>query len=100
MMQSASAGQPVMLQGQPGASVSVPQYYYPAGSAGSVDVPIYMQQVSAQRVYQQQATHTPVAYTGATLTQDQLKMIFPMGAPTNFAPAAPAPPVVVSSPDM
>jgi len=78
----------------PGASVSVPQYSYPGGS---VEVPVYSQQVSVQRLYHKintgvatVTTPQPITFSGGNLTPEQLKMIFPMGAPENFAPSAPA----------
>merc|ERR1712113_1283888 len=82
---------PQVIQGY---SVSVPQYQYPAGS---VEVPVYGTAVSVSKLFQQQTpvtTAVPVQATSSTtrvsgFTQDQLKTIFPMGAPADFEqPAA------------
>merc|ERR1719330_1190531 len=97
---SVAAGPPIVLQGAsavagPGASVSVPQYAYPAGS---VEVQVYGQNTNVQRVFQRQLVQgqvvttpipqQPMTYSsGPSLTPEQLKLIFPMGPPENFAPA-------------
>jgi len=96
---SVSSAQPVIVvqgTGTPGASISVPQFHYPAGS---VEVPVYRNQVNVQRVVQRQLVAGQVittvmpqqaTYAGA-FTQQQLKTIFPMGAPQAFTPAPSAP---------
>lgn len=103
VIQSGSVAAPI-FQSIPGGSVTAPQYVYPGGS---VEVPVFGQQVSVQRLYQRigegtapVTTPQPITYSGGGLTPEQLKLIFPMGAPENFTPSvavAPPAPVVVSS---
>jgi len=58
-----------------------PTYMYPAGSS---EVPVYGSAVTAPQIYQQPAAAVPtVSYQQAQpMTQEQLKTIFPMGAPS------------------
>eukprot|EP00428_Durinskia_dybowskii_P028179 CAMPEP_0170251288 /NCGR_PEP_ID=MMETSP0116_2-20130129/25473_1 /TAXON_ID=400756 /ORGANISM="Durinskia baltica, Strain CSIRO CS-38" /LENGTH=264 /DNA_ID=CAMNT_0010502249 /DNA_START=77 /DNA_END=868 /DNA_ORIENTATION=- len=82
VMSGGSAAAPIPA----GASACVPQYVYPGGS---VEVPVYGQTVSVQRLYQRAGeglvtTAQPIAYTSSGFTQEQLKMIFPLGAPESF----------------
>merc|ERR1712039_579953 len=63
----------------------IPRYHYPAGSA---EVPVYGSSVIVPALYQQPTLARPtVMYQDEhSLQQDQMKTIFPMGAPTTFAP--------------
>uniref|UniRef100_A0A7S4W3C9 Uncharacterized protein n=1 Tax=Alexandrium monilatum TaxID=311494 RepID=A0A7S4W3C9_9DINO len=58
-----------------------PTYMYPAGST---EVPVYSSAVTAPHLYQQPAAAMPtVTYQQAQpMTQEQLRTIFPMGAPS------------------
>lgn len=89
---------PVYVQPQPGMASTLPQYSY---TAGSVEVPIYSQNVNAYTLYPTntvplasvpaplQTTYTTTGSGGVGgLTAEQLKMIFPMGAPASFTDAA------------
>jgi len=63
---------------------AVPQYVYPAGSA---DVPVYGSSVSVPRVYQSSQSMPTITYSQqAPMSNDQMKTIFPMGAPSTFQP--------------
>jgi len=75
-----------VLMAAPITTQAVPQYHYPAGS---VDVPVYGSSVTVPRVYQQQpsAAMPTVAYQQAQpMSAEQLRAIFPMGAPATFEP--------------
>merc|ERR1719461_2335500 len=65
--------------------VAAPRYIYPAASA---EVPIYGSSVGVPQLYQQPGVSMPtVTYSQAQpMSSDQLKAIFPMGAPASFTP--------------
>merc|ERR550532_2774919 len=64
---------------------AAPRYVYPAASA---EVPVYGSSVAVPQLYQQPGVSMPtVTYSQAQpMSNDQLKAIFPMGAPTSFTP--------------
>merc|ERR550532_1741230 len=64
---------------------AAPRYVYPAASA---EVPVYGSSVAVPQLYQQPGVSMPtVTYSQAQpMSSDQLKAIFPMGAPTSFTP--------------
>merc|ERR1719464_1591800 len=67
---------------------AAPRYVYPAASAASAEVPVYGSSVTVPQVYQTSGASAPtVSYSQAQpMSSDQLKAIFPMGAPTSFTP--------------
>merc|ERR1719291_383136 len=82
-----------------GGSVALPTPQYGlANASGSVEVPVYGGSVDVQRMYQSyqqaaptvQSTMSPVQVgASGVMTADQLRFIFPHGAPANYAPAPP-----------
>merc|ERR1712190_227303 len=87
-----------------GGSVALPAVQYGlANASGSVEVPVYGGSVDVQRMYQSyqqaaptvQSTYSPVQVgASGVMTADQLRFIFPHGAPANYAPAPPAATVI------
>merc|ERR1719284_2034203 len=76
---------PVTAMAAPVATQVAPRYHYPAGS---VEVPVYGSSVAVPTVYQQPSAAMPtVTYQQSqAMSTDQLKTIFPMGAPQTFQP--------------
>jgi len=80
-----SASQSVVYSAAPVATQVAPQYTY---AAGSTDVPVYGASVTVPKVYQQPSMAMPtVMYQQSQpMSPEQLKTIFPMGAPSTFQP--------------
>merc|ERR1719291_1606139 len=87
-----------------GGSVALPAVQYGlANASGSVEVPVYGGSVDVQRMYQSYQQAAPTISTnyspvqvGASgvMTPEQLKFVFPHGAPANYAPAPPSATVI------
>merc|ERR1712183_1057490 len=84
-----------------GGSMVMPSVQYGlANASGSVEVPVYGGSVDVSQMYQRYAQAAPTIQqpmspvpvsTMSAMSADQMKFIFPHGAPQNFAPAPAVP---------
>merc|ERR1719264_2074725 len=65
--------------------VAQPRYFHPAGSS---EVPVYGTSVAVPALFQQQAVPMPTHFyqQDSSFSHEQLKSIFPLGAPETFQP--------------
>merc|ERR1719242_1299552 len=77
---SMSAMQPAAMP-----MVAQPRYFHPAGSS---EIPVYGTSVAVPVLFQQQAAPMPTHFyqQDSNFSHEQLKSIFPLGAPETFQP--------------
>jgi len=80
---------PAIVQMPPVTMPAVPRYHH---AAGSCEVPVYGTSVAVPIFYQQSSARLPTTtYTeDAGLSHEQMKTIFPLGAPEAFRPFEPS----------
>mmetsp|Transcript_79955 Transcript_79955/g.154535 ORF Transcript_79955/g.154535 Transcript_79955/m.154535 type:complete len:180 (+) Transcript_79955:48-587(+) len=80
---------PAIVQMPPVAVQAVPRYHH---AAGSCEVPVYGTSVAVPTFYQQSGSRLPTTnYSDDTgLSHEQMKTIFPLGAPEGFRPFEPS----------
>merc|ERR1719410_1266093 len=88
MSQAMPAAMPAAMPGaMPGGvpMVAQPRYFHPAGSS---EVPVYGTSVAVPALFQQQAMPMPTHFyqQDSSFSHEQLKSIFPLGAPETFQP--------------